>query len=156
MQKRKISGDPQTERQDSDWLQLETIADVEITSEQVAYPIEAALLPGKVGGWRAEQPGEQRVRLVFAPPRALQRVRVVIEEHSQTRTQQILLRSQAAPGGAWQELVRQQFNFSPSGATREEETFRCELPTVAALELVIIPDISGGNARASILELRVA
>jgi hypothetical protein len=42
--------------------------------------------------------------------------------------------------------VRQQYHFSPSGATEEIEEYQVELEDVAALELTIIPDISGGGA----------
>ena len=54
------------------------------------------------------------------------------------------------------EIVRQQWNFEPSGSTSESEDYEVELPGVAALELHIVPDISGGSARASLAELRLA
>ena len=41
------------------WVDIERLAQVEITSEDVNYPIEAALNPGTGLGWRAAQPGEQ-------------------------------------------------------------------------------------------------
>ena len=36
-----------------DWLDLESLAEVEVTSEDVAYPIESALLSRQGSGWRA-------------------------------------------------------------------------------------------------------
>ena len=50
-----------------DWLNIEDLADVEITSENIDYPIEFALLPGRSTGWRAATPGKQTIRLVFSP-----------------------------------------------------------------------------------------
>jgi hypothetical protein len=47
------------------WLDLDLLAQVEITSEDVDYPIESALMPGVGPGWRAAQPGEQTIRLLF-------------------------------------------------------------------------------------------
>jgi hypothetical protein len=47
------------------WLDLERLAQVEITSEDAGYPIEAALIPGAGSGWRAAQPGEQTLRLLL-------------------------------------------------------------------------------------------
>jgi len=41
-----------------DWLDLERLAQVEITSEDAAHPIESAVLPGRGSGWRAAGPGE--------------------------------------------------------------------------------------------------
>jgi hypothetical protein len=52
--------------------------------------------------------------------------------------------------------VRQQYNFSPPGVTHEFEDYAVDLVGVAALELRIVPDISGGEARASLAQLRIA
>ena len=41
------------------WLDLAQLAQVEITSEDPAFPIEAALIPGTHPGWRAAHPGAQ-------------------------------------------------------------------------------------------------
>jgi hypothetical protein len=51
--------------------------------------------------------------------------------------------------------VRQQYHFSPSGATEEFEEYRVELEDVAAFELTIIPNLSGGSY-ASLAQLRLA
>jgi hypothetical protein len=52
--------------------------------------------------------------------------------------------------------LRQQYNFSPPGATCEREDYDVNLNGVTALELRIVPDISHGSARASLAQLRVA
>jgi hypothetical protein len=156
MEKRKITTPVAGEAGEPDWLALEDLADVEVSSESVAHPIEAALLPGFESGWRADAPGRQIVRLRFKRPLSLHRVRVVIEESEQTRTQEFVLRSVSDSNGRWRDIARQQFNFSPSGATREQEDYRVDLASVSALELTIIPDISGGDARASLRQLRLS
>ena len=46
------------------WLEIEQLAQVEITSEDPAFPIESALIPGTHPGWRAASPGAQMIRLV--------------------------------------------------------------------------------------------
>ena len=63
-----------------------------------------------------------------------------------------------SPGGEehYREIVRQQYNFSPPGVTSEVEDYVVDLDGVAALKLVIIPDISGGHACASLVQLRLA
>jgi hypothetical protein len=156
MQKRKISTAEAGDRSDPTWLALADLADVEVTSEEVAHPIEAALLPAFDLGWRADAPGRQIIRLKFKRALPLRHVRVVVEENERARTQEFVLRVGSTPEGPWRELTRQQFNFSPSGATREQEDYVFELPSVGALELVIVPDIGGGDARASLKQLRVA
>jgi len=52
--------------------------------------------------------------------------------------------------------VRQQYNFSPPGMSRELEDYVVDLDGLTMLELSIIPDISGGGARASLAQLRLA
>jgi hypothetical protein len=52
--------------------------------------------------------------------------------------------------------VRQQFNFSPPGITRELEDYVVDLDGLMMLELSIIPDISGGGTRAALTQLRLA
>jgi hypothetical protein len=72
------------------------------------------------------------------------------------RTQEYVLRWSADGGRSFREIVRQQWNFSPQGTTSETEDHHIELPVVTVLELSIIPDISGGNAVASLAQLRLA
>lgn len=139
-----------------DWLSLEGIVEVEITSEDAAHPIESALLPGLTSGWRAAGPGKQAIRLLFAHPQPLRRIWLDFVEPRTERTQEYVLRWSADGGDSFQEIVRQQWNFSPQGAARETEDHHVELPAVAVLELSITPDTSGGDARASLAQLRLA
>jgi hypothetical protein len=155
MIKRKITTHAPSARRDSQWLRLEDAAEVEITSESAAHPIEAALVAGDERGWEADAPGEQTICLRFPEPRGINQVRVVVEEHNRERTQQFILRAATGVDGPWREIARQQYNFSPAGATREQEDYRINLPSVTALELTIVPDINGGEARASLQEFRV-
>ena len=138
------------------WLDLERLAEVEVTSEDVAHPIEAALLPGRASGWRAAAPGKQTIRLLFTRPQPLKRIYLTYDEPAATRTQEYVLRWSADGGQSYRDIARQQWNFSPQGAISEAEDHRVDLPAVTALELSIIPDISGGNAVASLARLRVA
>jgi hypothetical protein len=136
------------------WLDLERLAQVEITSEDDDYPIESALIPGTGSGWRAAQPGEQTIRLLFDEPLRLRRIHLVFHEDEQERTQEFVLRWSPDRGQTYREILRQQYNFSPPGVTREVEDYNIDLDGVTALELKIVPDISGGSARASLAQLR--
>jgi hypothetical protein len=138
------------------WLDLERLAQVEITSEDVDFPIESALIPGTGSGWRAEQPGEQTIHLLFDEPLRLRRIHLVFQEDEQERTQEFVLRWSPDDGQSYREILRQQFNFSPPGATREVEDYTIDLDGVTALEVKIVPDINRSSARASLAELRVA
>jgi hypothetical protein len=141
---------------DQHWLDVDRLAQVEITSEDAAHPIESALLPDAGPGWRAAGPGEQTIRLLFDAPMRLSRIRLVFHEEQHARTQEFVLRWSPDGGQSYRQLVRQQYNFSPPGTTREVEAYTVNLDGVTALELSIVPDISGGEARASLARLQLA
>jgi hypothetical protein len=133
------------------------MAQVEVTSEEAAHPIEAALIPGGGVGWRAAASGEQKIRLLFDEPQRIERIRLLFrEELGGARTQEFALGWSAGDGQPYREILRQQYNFSPPDVTSEVEDYRVNLDGVKALELTIIPNISGGNACASLEQLRLA
>jgi hypothetical protein len=157
MRKRIINQGPQdVSPANQQWLNVETLAQVEVTSEDAAHPIESGLLPGTEWGWRAAQPGQQTVRLLFDQPQRVRRIHIVFRENEQERTQQFVLRWSSDDGQSYREIVRQQFNFSPPDTSSECEDFTVELDGLTTLELNIIPDISGGPACASLNQLRLA
>ena len=139
-----------------DWLNVEGLAEVEITSEDAAHPIESALLTGGTAGWRAAGPGKQTIWLLFASPQRLRRIWLNFVETRTGRTQEYVLRWSPDGGQSFREIVRQQWNFSPEGATCQTEDHHVDLPGVTVLELSIIPDTSGGDALASLAQLRLA
>lgn len=138
------------------WLDVEKLAVVEVSSEDDAFPIESALLPGKGSGWRASGSGKQLIRLIFDSPQRIQWLRLNFEEFEIERTQEYVLRWSKDSGQSYNEIIRQQWNFNPEGATSEIEDYHLELPAITILELSINPDISGRNAFASLKELRLA
>ena len=156
MRKRIVSRTPHTLVPDREWLDLERIASVEITSEDDAFPIESALLGRGERGWRAAEPGIQKIRLIFDEPQKLRRVSIVFEETETKRTQEFTLRWSPDRGRSFQEIVRQQWNFSSPNATREVEDYAVELSNVTLLELTVEPDKENSKARASLLSLRLA
>jgi hypothetical protein len=157
MRKRIINQDRQSVSSvPQSWLDLQRLAQVELTSEDAAYPIEAALTPSAGSGWRAAQAGEQTIRLLFDESQRVRRIQLRFHEDQQARTQEFVLRWSPDGGQSYREIVRQQYNFSPPGMTREFEDYAVDLAGVTALELKIVPDISGGDARASVAQLRVA
>ena len=156
MRKRLVTTPVTVQGQGERWLDLEHAATVEVTSEDRDFPIESSLSSEPKQGWRAAQPGAQTVRLVFDEPQQLKRISLVFEENEMTRTQEFVLRASSTADGPFREIVRQQWNFSAPTSTREIEEYSVELSGVALLELTIVPDISGGAARASLQSLRLS
>jgi len=137
-------------------LDLAQLAQVEVTSEDPAAPIEAALLPGADGGWQAAAPGPQTIRLIFDQPHTLRRIWLRCVEREHERTQEVVLRWSPNSGHTFHEIVRQQWHFSPTGAPEEVEEYQVTLVGVTVLELSIVPDTRGGPARAALAALRLA
>jgi hypothetical protein len=150
------SGEQKIPFAEEPWLNLEELARVEVSSEDPAHPIESALIDKGTGGWRAEGPGRQTIRLLFDQPQKVSRIALVFREDEQERTQEFVLRWSSQDGQTSREIVRQQYNFSPPGANVERESYDVALDGVKSLELMINPDISAGSARASLERLDIA
>ena len=145
MRKRIIApAQQETATPDLEWLDMEELAEVEITSEDAAHPIESALLPGRASGWRAAGPGTQKVHLLFADPQRLRRIWLNFVETHTERTQEYVLRWSPDGGQSFREIVRQQWNFSPQGATCETEDLHVELPAVTVLQFISFRTKAGG------------
>ena len=100
--------------------------------------------------------GNQTIRLIFDKPQRIECIKLLFEEIETERTQEFVLRWSGDGGISFQEIVRQQWHFSPPTTTHEIEEYRVELSDVTVLELVIVPDISRGSARASLKRLRLS
>ncbi len=157
MRKRLIHADQQAALPAADdWLPLDELAEVEISSEDAGHPIESALLPAAGAGWRAAVPGKQTIRLLFPQPQALRRIHLSFVETAVQRTQEYLLRWSADGGQSFRDIVRQQWNFNPQGSISQTEEHRVDLAAVTVLELIIVPDIGNEHAIASLAQLRIA
>ena len=138
------------------WLDVSATAQVEVTSEDPLYPIEAAFTDGDKRGWRAAEPGKQTIRLFFDEPQQIRRIWLQFVEVAKERTQQFTLLWSKDKTDALRPLFQQQWNFSPSGSTSQIEDYKVELDDVWMLQLVIDPDISRGTAVASLEKWRLA
>ena len=139
-----------------EWLNLEEIARVEVSSEDPQYPIEAAFKHAESPGWRAKQLGEQTIRLLFDKPTDIRRISLHFSEPQVERTQQFTLRWADSQTGPYREIVRQQWNFNPRNSTMEVEDYRVDLRDVLALELTIDPDLGKNQAFAGLADWRLA
>ena len=145
------------------WLDLATLAQVEISSEDVQFPVEHALTVDAQSlsetsssnrGWRAELLGPQTLNLRFDTPQTIKRVLVHFRETEQERSQEFSLHATLADGRR-QEIVRQQWSFSPRGSTDEQENYLVNLEAVTALTLWIDPDRGRDRYRATLAAFRV-
>src|SRR5882724_9906373 len=125
MRKRLIDSTPESIRTRGEaWLDIESAAVVEVTSEDPDRPVESAFGAGDAPGWRAAAPGSQTIRLVFDEPQRLKCILLVFEENETARTQEFVLRWSPDGGSSVKEIVRQQWNFSPPDTIREVEEYQ--------------------------------
>jgi XRCC1 N terminal domain len=141
-----------------DWLNLDDIAQVEISSEDAHFPIENALGKAVTTGWRAAEKGPQVIRLQFDAPQTIRRIQLHFVERSGERSQEFAVF--AGAGSELRDVVRQQWSFSPHGATEEIENYTVDLTGITTLELRIDPDRSHdpkqSQAYASLQSLKLA
>ena len=148
---------PGKNQRNAEWLDLDSIAHVQITSEDPAFPIENALgaSPDRnERGWRATGPGPQNITLSFDAPQRIRRIFLHFIERETERAQEFVLRYSSA-SETDREIVRQQWSFSPTGSTQEIEDYAVELDSVTKLELVIDPDRGRGHSLATLNALRL-
>ena len=136
------------------WLDVENLASVEVTSESPDYPVESAFAAEAGAGWRAAEAGQQVIRLVFDQPQDIRRIQLRFSEANVERTHEFVL-EWAPSGGLTREIVRQQWNFSPDGAKAEVEDYHVDLNGVSVLQLTINPDITHGRALANLSQWHV-
>ena len=137
------------------WLDLQELAEVEVTSEADGYPVESAFSFGAGPGWRAASLGKQQIQLVFDQPQSIQRMRLEFSESEVARSQEFTVRWSGGPDEPLKEIVRQQWNFSPDGSTVESEEYAVDLKAVSIIELTIDPDRGAGEALAQLTAWRL-
>jgi hypothetical protein len=141
------------------WRDLERIARVEMTSEDEAYPIENAIGRKAATGWKASSVGPQVIRLHFDEPLSIRRIELRFIEREVERSQEFAIFARGEDT-TLREVVRQQFTFSPGGATEELEDYPVALAGITTLEFQIDPDRSHDPLQsqnyASLASLKIA
>jgi len=135
---------------------IAALATVGVTSEATDYPIDHAFDSHRGPGgsrWIAGAPGPQRLLLTFDAPQTLRRLRLEVEEHEVSRTQDLQVAISRDGGHTYQTLLRQEYTFSPPGTTFEREEWAIPVEGVTHLQLVITPDKGGAPCYATLTTL---
>jgi hypothetical protein len=136
-------GDESRAPSSSEALDIATVASVLVTSEAKDFPVENAFDGTRGPGanrWTAAEPGEQTLILEFDEPQDVHEIELEIEEREAYRVQELALSVSTDGGAGYRELLRQEFCFSPSGATFEREKWSVEAKGITHLRLRIAPD----------------
>jgi len=150
-----------TERQSTDAthateLDIEAIATVHVTSAEPDHLITNVFDRSRgLGGsrWVAQKSGEQSLVLTFHTPQTIRRIDLEIEEQEVSRSQELWLCVSHDNGHTYQNLLRQEYNFSPPGTTFEREQWLVTAQEVTHLRLRVKPDKSGQPCRATVTSL---
>ena len=137
-------------------LPVADLATVLVTSEAADFPVEHAFDDRRGPGgsrWRAAEPGEQTLTVVFDVPQILRRVILEVEEREVERTQELWVTFSEDGGRTYHELVRQEYTFSPSGATFEREEWTVSAQQVTQVQVRIKPDKGGRPSYATLTTL---
>ena len=94
--------------------------------------------------------GVQRIRIHLHQPISVRRIQLCFLEPDLERTQELSTGWSSGEGGPPKEIIRQQWNFSPTGSNREIEDYELSLNSVAVLELVITSDLTAREAPATL------
>ena len=139
-------------------IDVPSLATVYVTSEDGAHPIDLAF-DGRHGQgathWLAEQAGPQQIMIAFDHPQTIQKVVIETEEREATRTQEMTLSISKDGGRTYRDVHRQEFNFSPDGATWEREEWTLAEQAVTHVRLGIKPDKGGRASRAALTTFAV-
>jgi hypothetical protein len=140
-------------------IRVEDVAVVEVTSEQPHHPIDNAFDSSRGPGgtrWIADEPGTQFVTLVFDRPQTIRQIGIEVEETQESRTQELAVSASPDGGRSYQELIRQEFHFSPPGTTLERERWSVSAGAITHLRLEIKPDKGGQIGRATLTSVTLS
>ena len=160
--RKRIATQPEEVKNQKEWRILDLLnnAEVIITSEAESHPVDN-LVDGSRGRgssqWIAGISGPQVLIFNFDTPQHITEIVYEIEETKDTRTQEILLEASSDAGEKYRELVRQEYNFSPSGSTFQKEIVTVNIPGITNIKMTIKPDKGNAafNAKMNYIEFRL-
>src|SRR5580700_9599887 len=133
-------------------------ATIAYSSEDPAHPVEH-MLDGQSGPgatrWMSARPDTiEHIVIEFDRPQTISRLVYEVEETRRERTQEVRVEASEDGGRSYRQIVVQEYNFSPRGATYQREEQRFNLRQVNHLRLTIVPNKSGsGTATLTALRL---
>ena len=134
-------------------------ATVSTTSEADGHPVALIFDDDRGPGakqWVAAEPGDQTIIIAFHHAQTIRRVTLEVEEREAARTQEVQLCMSADGGQTYRELRRQEFTFSPDGATWECEDWAMAESNVTHVKLAIKPDKGRTDCIAKLTSLVLA
>ena len=158
IRKRPLDAEAHRSGRAADEIDIASCATVAYSSEDPANPVEH-LLDGHSGPgatrWMSARPDAiEHIVLEFDRPQAISRLVYEVEETMRERTQEVRVELSEDGGRSYRQILVQEYNFSPGGATYQREGQRVNRRQVTHLRLTIVPNKSGsGTATLTALRL---
>ena len=101
--------------------------------------------PGR-NGWVSARPDTaEHIVVEFDQPRSISRLVYEVEETRRERTQEVRVEASDDGGRTYRQILVQEYNFSPRGASFQREDQRFDLPRLTHLRLTVVPNKSGSG-----------
>jgi F5/8 type C domain len=133
-------------------------ATIAYSSERPTDPVEHLFdghdRPGATRWVSARPDTTEQVVVEFDAPQTISRLVYAVEETERERTQEVRVELSEDGGRSYRQILVQEYNFSPRGATFEREDQRFERRQATHLRLTIVPNKNGpGTATLTALRL---
>ena len=158
LRKRPLEADAAASGRAANEIDIAGCATVSYSSGDPAHPVEH-LLDGQSGPgatrWMSARPDTiEHLVVEFDQPQTISRLMYEVEEATRERTQEVRVEISEDGARIYRQILVQEDNFSPRGATYQREEQRFDLHRVAHLRLTIVPNKSGSGT-ASLTALRL-
>jgi hypothetical protein len=158
LRKRPLEAEAATSARAAGEIDIAGCATIAYSSEDPAHPVEH-MLDGRNGPgatrWVSARPDTvEHIVVEFDRPQAISRLLYEVEETLRERTQEVRLDVSEDGGQSYRQILVQEYNFSPRGATYQREEQRFNLRQVTHLHLTLVPNKSGSGT-ASLTALRL-
>jgi hypothetical protein len=158
LRKRPLEAEAATSARAAGEIDIAGCATIAYSSEDPAHPVEH-MLDGRNGPgatrWVSTRPDTvEHIVIEFDRPQPVSHLLYEVEETLRERTQEVRLDVSEDGGQSYRQILVQEYNFSPRGATYQREEQRFNLRQVTHLRLTLVPNKSGSGT-ASITALRL-
>jgi hypothetical protein len=158
VRKRSLAVDTTTVGRAADEIDIACCATIVYSSEDPAHPVEN-MLDGQSGPggtrWVSARPDTaEHIVVEFDQPRAISRLVYEVQETMRERTQEVRVEASDDGGRTYRQILVQEYNFNPRGATFQREDQCFDLRQVTHLRLTIVPNKSASGA-ATLTTLRL-
>jgi len=134
------------------------LASFRFSSEDPDHPLDH-LIDGRCGRGATRWAGAQAdttecIELAFDPAQEISRLIYEVEESRVARTQQVRVEISTDHGCIYRQVLAQDYNFSPYGATFQREEVDLDPRPITHLKLTIVPN-KGGSGVATLTSLQL-